>query len=445
MEKNLKKSLVISSMTLLFWILSLLVNGLVSERSQLSDQTQREITSSWSNEQNFVGPVICVPVIKDTTNRTINTCMYILPERIDMTSDIESEVLHRGMFDASVYRTKINGTGNFNLKDMSTIAFSATTGKPMRYDWKNAQILTAIGDKRGLEEGIKVTIGGKENELNQYFYDYGNSSLKSMFYYKYEVIGTIVDLSTYVGKENVSFEITTELKGSSELSIAPIGQNSIITMRGNSKDPSFNGIMLPSARKVTDDGFEAIWKISSLNRNDVDQVFYAEAGEKTFQSVGTKLLIKGGQYTQTDRAIKYAFLVILLSLVAVFVAEMCVKTEVSLLNYLLIGAALVLFYLMLLSFGEWCGFTISYFISAFLIVGMITLYLKAIVKKNAVAMAVCSFMALVDIFIFVLLSIESMALLVGSIGLFLMLGVAMFFSLRMKNEKPSIQIEVTNE
>lgn len=439
MEKNLKKCLVIGGMTILFWLLSLCVNGLVNERTEMSEETQKEISETWSSAQNIVGPIICVPVCTDSVKNSVYTCMYILPERIDLVADVESEVLHRGMFDASVYRTKINGSGVFNLQKMPETAKMANSTKYAYYDWKNAQIITAIGDKRGIEEGIKVKIGGKTEELNQHFYNYGNPSEKSVgvFDHQYEIIGKVIDLSSLVGKPDVALEISAEVKGSSKLNLSPIGQSSTLTMRGNCMNPSFNGFMLPSSRTVTDDGFEATWKISSLNRNDVDQVFYSDGELKPFQTIGTKLLIKGGQYTQTDRGLKYAFLVILLSLGAVLVAEMCVKSEINILNYFLIGAALVLFYLMLLSFGEWCGFTMAYFLSAILIIGMITLYLKAIVKKNSVAMAVCSFMALVDVFIYVLLSIASMSLLVGTIGLFVMLGIAMFFSLRMSKEKLS--------
>lgn len=439
MEKNFKKCSIIGGMALLFWLLSISIKGLVSERSKLSEETQKEITESWSLSQDIVGPIICVPVLNDTLESLVPyTCMYILPERFEMTADLESEVLHRGIFDASVYRTKLNGQGTFNLKEMKEIGAMAVSAKPVRYDWENAQIIAAIKDKRGIEEGLKVVINGKTVELNQHLYNYRNTYLKSIFSSSLEPLCKMIDLSSEIGKENVSFEFTGELKGSSELNIAPIGQNSLLTMQGNCKDPSFNGIMLPSSRTVSENGFKAVWKVSSLNRSDVDQVFYYDNSQYNFQTVGTKLLVMGGQYTQIDRALKYAFLVILLSLVAVFVSEMCVKCEINFLSYILIGCALILFYLMLLSFGEWLGFSVSYFVSALMILGMITLYLKAIVKKNNVAIAVCLFMALVDVFIYILLSIASMALLVGTIGLFIILGVAMFFSLRLVNSKKSI-------
>ena len=436
MEKNLQKCLLIGGMAIVFWLISLSITGIVKDRSDLSETTQNEITESWSGKQSLVGPIICVPVIRDTVSNSLPyTCMYVLPERIEMTTDVESEILHRGIFDASVYRTKLEGKGVFNLKEMMKTGLVAGSKKLVRYDWSNAQIITSVGDKRGIEEGFKVKIGGKSIELNQHFHNYGNSGLDDVFVSSLDGICGMVDLSSEVGNEAVNFELSAELKGSEELNISPIGQTSVITMKGNCKDPSFNGFMLPSNREVNEDGFTATWKISSLNRSDVDQVFYSENNVHNFQNVGTKLLVQGGQYTQTDRALKYAFLVILLSLCSVLVAEMCVKSEINLLSYLLIGAALVLFYLMLLSLGEWIGFTSSYFLSALLILGMVTIYLKAILRKNNVALAVCSFMALVDVFIYVLLSIESMALLVGTIGLFVMLGVAMFFSLRFVGAK----------
>ncbi len=400
MEKNVRKCLVIGSMTILFWILSLCIGGVVRERTELSKKTQQEVAQSWSGRQDFVGPMICVPVYNDSASVPY-TCMYVLPERLESNAGIESETLHRGIFDASVYRTKIVSSGDFNLKEMKFTEESTGKKKPIHFDWAHAQIVIGIGDKRGIEEGMQFTIGDQTCTLDQHFDYYGSLKLKSIFDNTgCDNICRVIDLSKLVGKE-VDFSLEANLKGSDELDIAPIGQNSKITIHGNSQDPSFNGMVLPSSRELAEDGFTATWKINSLNRNDVDQVFYSFEDSKWFQSVGTKILVVGGQYTKTDRALKYAFLVILLSLAAVFVGELSVKNEISILNYLLIGAALVLFYLMLLSFGEWMGFGIAYGLSALLIIGMVTLYLKAIVRKTNTAMAVCLFLTLIDVFIYI--------------------------------------------
>lgn len=429
MEKNLKKCLIIGGMTIAFWIVSLCIGDIVNDRSKLSAQAHKEISQSWSQQQDIVGPILCVPVLKEGAIVPY-ICMYVLPEQMEVNADINSETLHRGIFDAPVYRSQLKVDGVFNLKDMKLIGDHETSNKSVRYDWANAQIITVIGDKRGIEDGIQVTIGEKKVVLNQLFFNYENANIHDIFRYN-DAICKVVNLTDMIGKD-VSFSMNIEFKGSDELNIAPIAMNSKITMTGNCSDPSFKGMMLPSTREVTKEGFSATWKVNSLNRNDVNQVFYKEGDSiQDFQNVGVKLMVVGGQYTKTDRALKYAFLVILLSLVAVFVGEMSVKSEIKALNYLLIGAALVLFYLMLLSFGEWMGFGWAYGLSALLIIGMITLYLKAIVRKSNTALAVCLFLMLIDIFIYILLGIEEIALLVGTLGLFIMLGIAMFFSLRM--------------
>ena len=180
-----------------------------------------------------------------------------------------------------------------------------------------------------------------------------------------------------------------------------------------------------------------------ISRKADDQVFYSKGKSMSFDTVGTKFLVRGGQYIQINRALKYAFLVILLSLVAVFFGEMSVGSEINALNYLLIGAALVLFYLMLLSLAEWIGFGLAYIASAVLILGMVALYLNAIVHDKKTVTAICLFMGLVDVFIYILLNIADMALLVGTFGLFIVLGIAMFFSLRIKvKRQPNVSTEL---
>lgn len=434
MELSWKKFMVIGGMTIMFWIASACIGGLVHERTHLSEEAQQEIAGTWSGRQEFVGPILCVPVYSGEAVCPY-TCMYVLPNRDEVQADVKSEILHRGIFDASVYRTELSSVGTFDLTEMKFEGPVSGKKENVRFDWQNAQVMVAIGDRRGIEEGLQCELGGQKIELKNCFDRYRSGQIRSIFHQSNEeVICRMVDLSAMVGKE-VNFSLSANLKGSSELRIAPIGQNTKIELRGNSADPSFIGMTLPSARQVSETGFEATWKINSLNRSDVDQTFYSTDSGKTFQTVGAKLLVPGGQYTQTDRALKYAFLVILLSLMAVYVGEMSVRAEINFLNYLLIGAALVLFYLMLLSFGEWIGFSWSYGLSALLVLGMITIYLKAIVRKGQAALAVCLFMALIDVFVYVLLSLEDMALLVGTLGLFVVLGAAMYFSLRMVSDR----------
>lgn len=441
MDKNMKKIVLIGLMTVICGLVSLCIMSIVYERERLSEETQFEVSKSWSGSQTFVGPVLCVPV-SESGKAGIYTCLYVFPEHMNVEATVKNENLHRGIFDASVYNAAVNIEGTFNLKDMVERTFDVDSQKSLWIDWEHGQVITAIADAKGLEEGIQITLNDSSIILDEHFNEYGCKELSSIFGYPYEEVCELANLKGMLKKE-VKFSLKTNLKGSGELHFAPIGKDSKVTMHGNSTDPSFMGMTLPSTREITEDGFTATWKVNNISRKADDQVFYSKDTSMSFDTVGTKFLVRGGQYTQTNRALKYAFLVIFLSLVAVFFGEMSVGSEINALNYLLIGAALVLFYLMLLSLAEWIGFGLAYIASAVLILGMVALYLNAIVHNKKTATAICLFMGLVDVFIYILLNIADMALLVGTFGLFIVLGIAMFFSLRIKVKRnPNVATEL---
>ena len=441
MDKNMKKIVLIGLMTVICGLVSLCIMSIVYERERLSEETQFEVSKSWSGSQTFVGPVLCVPV-SESGKAGIYTCLYVFPEHMNVEATVKNENLHRGIFDASVYNAAVNIEGTFNLKDMVERTFDVDSQKSLWIDWEHGQVITAIADAKGLEEGIQITLNDSSIILDEHFNKYGCKELNSIFGYPYEEVCELANLKGMLKKE-VKFSLKTNLKGSGELHFAPIGKDSKVTMHGNSTDPSFMGMTLPSTREITEDGFTATWKVNNISRKADDQVFYSKDTSMSFDTVGTKFLVRGGQYTQTNRALKYAFLVIFLSLVAVFFGEMSVGSEINALNYLLIGAALVLFYLMLLSLAEWIGFGLAYIASAVLILGMVALYLNAIVHDKKTVTAICLFMGLVDVFIYILLNIADMALLVGTFGLFIVLGIAMFFSLRIKvKRKPNVATEL---
>ena len=441
MDKYMKKIFLIGLMTVICGLVSLCIKSIVYERESLSEATQLEVSKSWSGNQTFIGPVLCVPV-RESGKAGIYTCLYVFPEHMNVDATVTSENLHRGIFDASVYNAAVNIEGTFNLKDMVESTFDVDSQKSLWIDWEHGQVIAAIDDAKGLEEGIQITLNDSSIILDEHFNTYGSKELRSIFGYSSETVCELANLKGMLKKE-VKFSLKTNLKGSGELHFAPIGKDSKVTMHGNSTDPSFMGMTLPSTREITKDGFTATWKVIDISRKADDQVFYSKGKSMSFDTVGTKFLVRGGQYTQINRALKYAFLVILLSLVAVFFGEMSVGSEINALNYLLIGAALVLFYLMLLSLAEWIGFGLAYIASAVLILGMVALYLNAIVHDKKTVTAICLFMGLVDVFIYILLNIADMALLVGTFGLFIVLGIAMFFSLRIKvKQKPNESTEL---
>lgn len=209
---------------------------------------------------------------------------------------------------------------------------------------------------------------------------------------------------------------------------APVGQTTTVSLNSDCATPSFNGYYLPDERQVDDNGFQASWKVLAVNRN-YPQFFSLNNSNNTLLSCstfGVELKVPVEQYLQTDRAIKYAFLIILLTFAAVFFVEMRKATPIHPVQYLLVGIALIVFYTLLLSFSEHMNFGLSYLIASVMTIGIIVVFMTSVTKDRKTALGIGLLLTLLYTFVYVLLQLESYALLVGSVGIFIILGIAMF-------------------
>lgn len=231
-----------------------------------------------------------------------------------------------------------------------------------------------------------------------------------------------------------AYSVSLKLRGSGSLGVTPVGHRNEIIIKGDSRSPSFKGMFLPSMREVGKDDFTASWILNSTNRNYPQAFVGSRAGEINNSAVVVDLLVPVDRYQKTDRAIKYAIVVILLTFISILLAEVMLRHPINLLQYLLVGLALILFYSLLLSMSEHLSFGISYLLSAVMTIGLITLYLRGVLGSTKVATAICVLLTVIYIFIFVLLSLETYALLTGSIGLFLALAAVMYATLRLRIE-----------
>ena len=242
-----------------------------------------------------------------------------------------------------------------------------------------------------------------------------------------------VDLSRVLDGETVDFALVLPFKGAGDLMFAPVGQTTTVSLTSDCVTPSFTGYYLPDERHVTDMGFQAEWKVLAINR-DYPQVLddsflnSYEYGRSEFDNstFGVELKVPVDQYLQTNRAIKYAFLIILLTFAAVFFVEMRKAKPIHPVQYLLIGFALIVFYTLLLSFAEHINFGLSYLIACVMTIAMIVVFMASITKDKKTALGIGLLLAVIYAFVYVLLQLESYALLVGSVGLFIILGIAMF-------------------
>jgi inner membrane protein len=233
------------------------------------------------------------------------------------------------------------------------------------------------------------------------------------------------------GREGKSaFSFTLSLNGSLGTFFAPLGRGTKVTLTSNWSDPSFQGNWLPTERDVRADGFVARWSIASLGRNYPQRSNSPSPGleEMEKSKFGVNLLIPVDVYRMSERSVKYEALFLLLTFLALWMFEVLSNRRVHSLQYLLVGAAMCLFYLLLLSVSEHVGFLRAYLLASLSVVALITAYSAAVLHGARRALVVGGVVAALYFYLYILLNNEDYALLIGSVGLFAVLATVMYLT-----------------
>lgn len=215
--------------------------------------------------------------------------------------------------------------------------------------------------------------------------------------------------------------------GSQKISIVPIGKITEANIKSNWADPKFEGSFLPYKKHISDNGFNASWKVTHLNRPFTQQYFNALPNLSQF-TFDTSFIILNNEYQQNERASKYGFLVIGLTFLVFFLIQMVSKIAIHIFQYSMVGLALIMFYTLLISITEHSSFRLAYIISAIAVIIMIGLYSASILKNKKFPVFIATALTALYLFIYVIIQLEDYALLAGSIGLFAILGAVMYFS-----------------
>jgi inner membrane protein len=412
-------------LSLLLLIPSEWIQSLIRERQDRQDEVTKEISDKWSGSQLLEGPVLILPYKtlvgqKDSIGKTVYkesvTNIYLLPEALNITSKVNSEVLHRGIFDAVVYNTKIGTSGKFSSLELKKSGID-----PANIQWDKAKLVIGLSDLKGLKNNPVVKLGDSTYNVEPDF--------TSLQLFSNNLI-ILPDLSTKKNT-NISFSFDLDLRGSSELNFMPLGKNTTVNVQGGWNNPSFTGRFLPENRNISSKGFTASWKMPYFNRPFPQQwmenntVLHDTKNDAAF---GVKFILPVDQYQKTMRSAKYSILIILLTFISLFFSELLNKRKVHLLQYVLIGAAMIIYYTLLLSFSEQVGFTLAYLIASVATVALIGSFIAALFKSKKPALIFSAILSIFYGFIFVIIQLQDMALLVGSIGLFIIISALMYLS-----------------
>lgn len=427
-ESVLIKSMLIGGLTLLLLIPSFWVQSLIQERQQRQEKVIKEISDKWAGRQLLEGPVMLLPyktfVSRKDTSGAISyeetvTTIYILPETLDITGSGATEVLHRGIYDAAVYNAKIRVSGKFTPLELKKSGID-----PEMIQWDKAKVVIGLSDLKGLKNNPVITLGSKSFNVEPDF-----TSLKL---FSNNLI-ILPDLSA--GRNTaLDFSFDLDLKGSHALNFLHLGKNTLVKFESQWNNPSFTGRYLPDSRQVSEAGFTAIWKMPYFNRSFPQQwiekntVLNTKDKEASF---GVEFLLPVDQYQKTMRSAKYAVLIIILTFAALFFSEFLGKRQVHVFQYLLIGAAMIIYYVLLLSFSEQLNFNIAYLIASGATVILVGAFVASLLKNKKPAIIFGGILSTFYTFIFVLIQLQDLALLFGSIGLFITVAVMMYFSAKM--------------
>ncbi|MGE0568604.1 MAG: cell envelope integrity protein CreD [Bacteroidia bacterium] len=414
------KSVIIFILLLIFIIPQVIIHSLIDEREYLQVQAFEDIASKWSGRQTVTGPILVLPYkeyYRDTNKvlRFIKHNLYVLPEEANINGEILPQKRHRNIYEVVVYNSNISIDAkfkSFNLKNLSIPEENIILNE--------ASIILGLSDMRGLNENLELSMSNKKYQFNP--------GVVSHDLFESGAIASIdVDSLSDLSDNGFDLKIDIDLKGSEQLFFVPVGKTTKVNLKSKWQTPAFNGQFLPDTNVVNAEGFNASWKVLHLNRS-YPQIFSDSNYSIAYSSFGVDLIMPIDGYQKTSRSVKYAMMLILLTFLVFFLVEITQRKKIHPFNYIIVGFALCLFYTLLLSFSEYMNFSIAYFIATVMTVGSITYFIYYLFKGTRVSMGIGGMLTLLYGFMFVIIQLESYALLIGSVGLFLIMLAIMNYT-----------------
>jgi inner membrane protein len=426
------RMIMIGLLSLVLMIPLVFIEDLILERSLRHEKVVNEISKQWGREVVIYGPIIKVPykvfvekVITDkktkkVTKETIQHIKYgfFFPDKLDVKSTINPQQKKRGIYTTAVFNSNILINGTFNSFD-----FSQKEIEDKNILWDKSVVLLKTTNVKGVNSLLSIALNGKKYGLSSS----STNSYNDDRYYTLE--SSIISLK---GKNKILkplvFSLDFSVRGSKEIRFIPIGKETTAQINSTWKTAKFMGAFLPyNPDKINDDGFNAKWNILDINRPFSQQHFNHLPYLNEFD-FGVNFKIPVDEYQKSERSAKYGFLVICLTFLVFFLIQTISKIYMHPFQYLMIGLALLMFYTLLVSISEHSNFLKAYAIASISVIILITAYAKNILKSSRFMLFIASSLTVLYAFIFIIIQLESYALLVGSVGLFSILACVMFFS-----------------
>lgn len=412
-----------------------MVESTLHERLGRHDGAVATITQAWGKGQRLLGPVLVVPYkykteseewvtaddgrrFRDKVTRTNTAEAFFLPEQLDIEGSLEPSARRLGIYSTHVYAATLRLQGRFAAPDFAFASVAAPEPQ-----WDRARVSFAISDLRGTREALTLKWAGTDVPLQP------GARLEGFG------TGLHAPVTLTANGGVLEFSLALTLNGSGGISFVPLGRQTSVQLASSWQAPGFFGSFLPITRDVGLDGFKATWKVSYYGRDFPQQWSSGSNSVPTAQVVeasgfGVNLVEMVTAYRTIERAIKYGVLFLGLAFATFFLFETMSAVRLNALNYLLVGGALCLFYLGLLSLSEFIGFTLAYVAAAGASLLTVGLYSWSVLHSGARAWLVSGMLGGVYGYLYFVLQMEDFALLAGTAALFALLAAVMYATRR---------------
>lgn len=430
LQSNTAKMIMVGILTLVLLIPLQFVKELIYERSERKKEVVNEVTQLWGEDVFFYGPMLKIPyksytetaVVDSRTKQTVIQrkaslhYAYFFPEKLNNTSDIKKNTsLKRGIYNNVVFTADMKFDGNFSKPNFAKLGI-----KEEDLLWDKAALVVKTTNLKSIKSDLNI-------KLNNQTFTFESKDEEDNFYGTLET--SAFDYKTLAANNSLNFNFTMKYNGSNSVKFIPIGKTTQISLNSDWESPSFEGMFAANdtTKTISKKGFHADWKILHINRS-FSQQHDSKIPNLNEYSFGVKLIETVDEYQQNERASKYGFLVIGLTFLIFFLIQSVNKINIHIFQYTMLGLALIMFYTLLISITEHSSFSLAYLIASVAVIGMIVLYSVSILKTKKFPLFIGLALSGLYAFIYVIIQLENYALLVGSIGLFIILGLVMYFS-----------------
>jgi inner membrane protein len=432
------KLVLIGVIIFILTIPQLMVWTLVEERAGRAESARIEVAGSWGRDQQLRGPYLIIPYVERVTDtvdgkpvvREVERQAAFLPAQLDISGKVRSKRLHRSIYDITVYNAELALSGRFAPPDFQLIAPNVASVR-----WKDAILVVGLTNLSGIKQSASLLIDGNRHLSFEPSLGAAGNELTGIHARLYATNAKVDSQPAF------TFATTLGFAGSGSLRFAPAGRETNVKLDSDWPHPSFQGAFLPDNRDVSATGFAADWHVPHLARSvpqswvtNVYSNVYGAPGQPLDQFgsslFGVDFFIPLDYYDLVNRGLKYGLIFLVTAFGAVFVIELLSGRRVHGVQYLLVGVAMVFFYVLLLSLAEHIGFTPAYLVSAAATGGMLALYVGKILGSRQQGYVMLAVFLVIYGFLYMILRLEDYALLAGALLGFALLTALMFLTLR---------------